>query len=54
MAEKVGNNELVDKLKEEFDDHIKKVYEKNKDYKYSEFLTPENFEEVRRELKAIR
>ena len=46
MADKNENSELVDKLKEEFESHLKGVYEKNKDYKYGDALNAENLEEV--------
>ena len=46
MAEKKENSELINQLKEEFDVHLKEVFEKNKDFQYSEGLNAENLEEV--------
>ncbi len=39
-------SELVEKLNKEFDEHLKNVMEKNKDFAYDSGLTPENVEEV--------
>ena len=41
-----GNSELVEQMQQEFQEHLKGVFEKNKDFKYSDGLTAENFEEV--------
>lgn len=54
MAEQKDNTELIDQLKEDFDDHLRKVFEKNKDYKFTDNLTLENFEEVRNRRNSKR
>ena len=46
MVEEKDSSKLVDRLKEEFDEHLKDVFEKNSDFKYSDVLTAENLEEV--------
>lgn len=37
---------LAAKLDKDLDDHLEKVYEKNKNYKYESGLTSENIDEV--------
>ena len=47
MQENSGNSELIKQLNSDFDEHLKNITEKNKNYKYGDVLTSENFEEVR-------
>ncbi|XP_065069415.1 tetratricopeptide repeat protein 4-like [Rhopilema esculentum] len=47
------NSELVEQLQQEFQEHLKGVFEKNKEFKYSGGLTAENFEEEIRKVPAF-
>eukprot|EP00794_Sanderia_malayensis_P007794 gene7794-8640_t len=48
-----GKSEIMEKLNSDFEEHLKNVMEKNKDYKYDSGMTAENVEEECRKIPAF-